>query len=371
MSLILFELIWSGIATLMSILPSLSFRKTLRFCLFAFWMAGNFTAATAQPRIPVAIDSLLQQAIIATVNQDYDRALVKVDTVIARDPEQPIGYLFRAATLQSRMLDYENDADEEEFLRSLKNCRQLSEKTLHKNPGDVYAHFWLGSAYGYESFYVGKKRKYLEAVHTAWKTIQHLETAIQLDPEMYDAYLGIGTYKYYRSKLKLLFWGDERAEGLAMVRQAVAHGKYSQYAAVNGLAWMLLDENLPGEAFALTDSILQQFPRSRFFLWAKAESAARLENYEQARACYQQIMSSLLAEHKLSPYLNAVCRSKMARLALQESRPSEACAQLDLIDEQNLPRETQGREMSKKIAQLRKSCLEATAAASNSRHGGQ
>ena len=324
----------------------------------------------AQSRISVAMDSLLTQTISATINQEYERALAAVDTVIKRAPEEPVGYLFQAATLQSRMLDYENNADEKAFIQSLRTCRRLAENLLRKNPQDAHAHFWLGSAYGYEAFYVGKGRRYIEAVHMGWKTMQHLETAVKLDPEIYDAYLAIGTYKYYRSKMKLLFLGDESREGVAMVQKAASHGQYSRYAALNGLTWVLLDENRNLEAYTLADSVLQKFPHSRFFLWGAAEAAARLQKFERARACYEQIMASLRAEEKLSPYLEAVCRTKLAQLALRESQPQEACAQLDLIDDKNLPRHAKGKEVAQKVKHLWASCLRA-AEASNGRHGGQ
>ncbi len=342
---------------------------------FIILLSCNFLLAkaessVAEPRLPVAIDSLLQKAIVATVNQEYENALAIINEVINRFPDEPVGYLFHAATLQSRMLDYENEGDEEAFLKSLKTCRQHSEKLLRRNANDAHAHFWLGSAYGYEAFYIGKKRRYLEAVHLGWKTLQHLETAVKLDPELHDAYLAIGTYKYYRSQMKLFFLGNESAEGLAMVRQAAAHGKYSRYAALNGLAWMLLDENLPAEAYAMTDSILQKFPRSRFFLWGAAESAARLEKFARARECYEQIMASLQEEQKLSPYLEALCRMKLARLALREAKPLEACTQLDFVAGKKLPKDTKGKDLARQIEQLRKTCLEA-AATSNGRHSGQ
>ncbi|MGH7494245.1 MAG: hypothetical protein ACREOO_17885 [bacterium] len=351
-------------------IPFHRFFKTLQFWILLLILAGWFDQAPAQQSTMVAIDSLLQKAIVATIQQKYDRANAFIDTVIAHAPEEPIGYLFRAATLQSRMLDYENDADAAVFMKSLKTCRQLSEKMLHKNPSHAHAHFWLGSAYGYEAFYLGKKRRYIEAVHKGWKTIQHLETAVRLEPDLYDAYLGIGTYKYYRSKMKLFFLGDESAEGLAMVRQAATRGKYSRYAAINGLTWMLLDENLVAEAYSMTDSVLQQFPHSRFFLWGAAESAARLQEFERARECYRQIMDSLQEEQKLSPYLEAVCRTKLARLALRQEKPQEACAQLDFIDVQRLSRDAKGKEVAKQMENLRKSCM-GIEAASNGRHSGQ
>ena len=322
----------------------------------------------AQPNTSAHFDSLLQGAVIATVEQEYERAFRLVDQAIGLAPQDPLGPLFRAATLQSRMMDYEVYADEKEFFKSLKQCRQLAEKKLQRRPNDAWGHFALGSAYGYEAFYVGKKKRYLEAAHLGWNSIKHLETAIRLDSTMYDAYLGIGTYKYYRSKLKLLFFSDEKEEGLAMVRKACARGKYSRYAALNGLTWILLDENKAQEAFALSDSVLRAHPRSRFFMWGVAESASRLDNLKYAREIYQRVLTTLTEEGKLTPYLEAVARTKLSRVEFKAGNIEGGCQEVARSAELKFERDPRQKDVAKTIASLQASCPQAPAY-SNGRSG--
>lgn len=315
------------------------------------------------------LDSLLQRAVVLTVDQEYAAAFRAIDEALALAPQEPLGHLFRAATLQSRMMDYEDYAEEKEFFKSLKTCRQLAERKLQRNAGDALAHFLLGSAYGYEAFYVGKKKRYLEAAHMGWNSIKHLETAIRLDSTMYDAYLGIGTYKYYRSKLKLLIFSDERETGIAMIRKACAFGKYSRFAAINGLTWVLLDENKPEEAFALSDSVLQHHPRSRFFMWGAAESAARLGKFDYAREVYRRLMATLGEEHKLSPYLEAVGRMKLTRLEFKAGNNEAGCRELQLVAGVDLARDERRKEVEKQIASLQTSCVKESTGYSNGRGG--
>lgn len=329
--------------------------------------AAGFAQSSSETS--VLLDSLLQHAILLTVDQEYESAFRLIDEALALAPQEPLGHLFRAATLQSRMMDYEDYGDEKEFLKSIKTCRRLAERKLQRRAGDAFGHFLLGSAYGYEAFYIGKKKRYLEAAHLGWKSIKHLETAIRLDSTMYDAYLGIGTYKYYRSKLKLLIFSDERETGLAMIRKACAYGKYSRFAAINGLTWVLLDENKPEEAFALSDSVLQRHPRSRFFMWGVAESAARLGNFDYSREIYQRLMTTLGEEQRLSPYLEAVCRMKLTKLEFKTGNNEAGCRELQNLASVDLARDERRKEVEKQIESLEAACRKESSGYSNGRSG--
>jgi tetratricopeptide (TPR) repeat protein len=311
------------------------------------------------------IDSLAQQAISLAIAQKYGEALAQADSAIKLAPEEPVGYFFRAAVLHARMLDYETLSDEKSFFSAVGTCRKLAQKKLRQNVKDAWGHFFLGSALGYEAFVLGKKKRYFEAFRTGWQCIQHLEAALKHDPQLYDAYLGIGTYKYYRSKMSknftwLPFVDDERAEGIHMIRQAIAKGRYSQTAAINGLCWILMDENRPEAALALVDSALAICPSSRFFLWVAAEAAYRIGHYERAVAHYIQILRSLQNENILSPYLVLVGHMRLARAYRAANKMKEACQELQRLDTLNLsPAErARGEALLKEADAYRKACEE-------------
>lgn len=309
------------------------------------------------------IDSLLQRAVALTVTQQYAEALALTDSVIGLAPKEPVGFLFRAAVLQSRMLDYETFEDEKIFFKATGACRKLAQDKVARRPQDAWAQFFLGSALGYEAFFLGKEQKYLEALHAGWQCLQHLEAALRRDPQLYDAYLGIGTYKYYRSKLSknfswLPFIEDERELGISMIRQAAAKGRYSRYAAINGLCWILLAENRPEEAAALVDSVLAFFPTSRFFLWGAAEAAYRLERYEEAGNHYTQILHSLQEEQRLTPYLEIATRTRLAKVYLAANKTAAACRELERIEAITLPRDDRkrGKTFLDEAEKYRKNC---------------
>jgi tetratricopeptide (TPR) repeat protein len=309
------------------------------------------------------IDTLLQQAISRTIAQKYGEAFALADSVIKLAPEEPVGYFFHAAILQARMLDYEKLMDEKTFLSATGACRKVAQKKLRQNANDAWAHFFLGSALGYEAFFLGKTKRFFEAFRTGMRCIHHLEAALKLDPQLYDAYLGIGTYKYYRSKMSknftwLPFVDDERAEGIRMIRQAMAKGRYSRSAAINGLSWILMDENRPEEALALVDSALALYPSSRFFLWSAGEAAYRVGRYEQAAACYEQIIQSLQNENVLSPYLELVGRTRLAKVYQAANKMEAACQELQRLGALELSKNerARGEAFLKDTAAYRKNC---------------
>jgi tetratricopeptide (TPR) repeat protein len=314
------------------------------------------------------IDSLLQRLITYTILQNYENALTLSDSVIKLTPKEPIGHFFRAAVLQARMMDYEDYAhDEKAFFAATGTCRKLAQQKLNARRDDGWAHFFLGSALGYEAFLIGKKKKYLEAFRSGWQSIQHLEAALKIDSQLYDAYLGIGTYKYYRSKMSqrfswLPFVKDERELGMRMIRQALAKGRYSRTAAINGLGWILMDEGRPAEALALIDSALITYPTSRFFLWGAGEAAYRVRRYDQAAAHYRRILSSLQNENHLSPYLELVGRTRLAKVYQAADKMEEACRELERVAVLSLSKRERdrGEEFLEEAGRYRRKCETAT-----------
>lgn len=339
--------------------------KLLFQCLYTYAQPASHAETINSNFLPAAkTDSLLTRLITLTTIQRYEEALAVAELVIRNSPQEPNGYFFQAAVLQARMMDYENYAgDEKAFLAATGACRKMAQQQLRERRNEAWAHFFYGSAVGYEAFVVGKKKKYFEAFRYGWESIQHLEAALKIDPQLYDAYLGIGTYKYYRSKMsKSLSWlpfiKDERALGIDMIRTALAKGRYSRTAAINGLSWILMDENRPAEALALIDSALAWYPNSRFFLWGAGEAAFRVGRYESAAAHYQQILASLQNENHLSPYLELAGRARLARAYQATNKMQEACLELELIDGLHLSKldRDRGEELLEEAGKQRKKC---------------
>jgi tetratricopeptide (TPR) repeat protein len=291
------------------------------------------TPLRGQETITTSMDSIIQRIVPLTIEQKYDSAL----GMCALLQEMPGGLAYamflKAAVLQSRMLDYENDAGKDEFFDASKQARELFQKSLRKSPRSAISHFFIGATYAYESFYFGKKDRLIDAFRTGWLCLQELEAALDLDDKLYDAYVGIGTFRYYQAKLGknftwLPFVEDKRDDAIAMIRKAIYHGKYSREAAINGLSWILMEEHREVEALALIDSALVEYPHSRFFMWGAGAANFRLERWSEAERYYKLILETFEEDNHSSPYNELVCHLKLAEIHLQQSNPTACREQL-------------------------------------------
>ncbi|MFQ5632457.1 MAG: tetratricopeptide repeat protein, partial [bacterium] len=253
------------------------------------------------------------------VNQEYADALQICQRLQKQYPQHPVGYFFEAATLQASMMDDENYKLKDRFFQLTAKVHKLCKAALRNDPQNSWLYFFMGGAMGYEAYFLGREQNYLKAFSDGWNSIQSLETAIALDAENYDAYLGIGAYKYYRSKLsKYLNWlpfvRDERKTGIEMIERAIEKGKFSKAAAMNALIWIHIGEKNYPQADALIDEALARYPNSRFFLWGKATSATEQKNWRRAEIVYKKILQSYAREGKRSSYNKLLCHTRLAEI---------------------------------------------------------
>jgi len=265
----------------------------------------------------VPIDSFVQECISLTISQKYDSAEAICKKIQTIDKHNPIGYLLLAATIQSKMMDYETDRWENAFHENIDKTIALCRHRLSQNRLDAWSHFCLGSAFCYKSFYLGKQHHLFQSLKFATRGIKELNQAVKLDSTMYDAYFAIGTYKYWKSrKIQFLTWlpfiKDERKTGIMMIQRTIEQGKFSKYAALNGLSWIYLDAGRIEDAISAAMSGLRDFPGSRFFLWCVADSYFKKQDYENAQVYYQKILDSILTEPHNNHYNEILSRQKLA-----------------------------------------------------------
>lgn len=285
------------------------------------------------------VDSLIQKGIEYSIKQNYTVAINIFKNIEKNFPDQPVGYFFHAATLQTKMMDYEIYSDEEEFLQLVDKTIVLAKQQIKQHKNNAKAYFFLGGAYGYLAFYEGKKEDYLKAFKNGFRSIKALEKALSIDNTLYDAYLGIGTYLYYRHRLSkfftwLPFMANDREKGIRMIKTAMELGTYSRHAALNSFCWIALQERNYKEAWRYVSNVLQKYPSSRIFLWCAAELATKLKKYDLAVRYYREILQSLRDERKLSPYNEATCYQKIAQIFMQQNRWQEAyqvCKKVETI----------------------------------------
>ncbi len=295
-------------------------KKSLWGGFITIFIAATLNASSPNStNLPDSSVSQIQNVIDLTVMQAYDEARNVCKNLQSQYPEHPIGYLFEAATLYSQMLDFELYDQKDEFFELTSRVKSLCKGALKEDPKNSWLYFFMGSATGYEAYVNGRDQKLYQAFREGLKSVDLLQKAFAIDSTNYDVYLGVGAYKYYKSKYsRYLSWTpfvkDERDIGVEMIRTAVTKGAFSRAPAINSLLWILIDSKDFSEAIMLADEALAEYPNSRFFLWAKADAAFKKGDFPMAQQAYAHILNTYKKEQKRS-YLNElICHARLAEI---------------------------------------------------------
>ncbi len=237
--------------------------------LFYFIPSGNL--------ICDEIDDFTHRGIKATMLQNYKLAFETFDSLKLFTNDDPRPYFYHAAALQASMMDFEDYKEEELFFELIRQTVKNTEPWIKIDSLKAMGFFFKGAALSYKGFYYAQKKEYLKGLRDIVTGIKLLQKVIRLDSTYYDAYLGIGSYKYWRSRLtQFINWlplvEDQRLEGIVMIEKAIQFGRYGEDVALNSLIWIEMDRGNFERAIKLSLNMQEKFPGSRYFIWPLAET---------------------------------------------------------------------------------------------------
>lgn len=305
--------------------------------LVALFLLISFTRLQSNQSITVENDSLIQKAIEFSIQHDYELAEEIFLKIINKYPEHPIGYFFMAATIQSKMIDFETEKWDDKFFYYINLTIEKADSMITgRAKTDSWVKFYKGSALSYLAFFEGRREKYLPAIGHAISGISLLKKITKINPLFYDAYFGIGSYNYWVSRItRFVNWlpliPDKRESGIQMVKQAVEKGKFTQYAAMNELIWILLDAGNSEQALYYAQAGLKNFPDSRFFLWGAAKSSFAAKNFKTSIEYFQQLLESITNAIPNNHYNEYICRVKLIECFLETNNKQQAKNQIDCL----------------------------------------
>lgn len=282
------------------------------------------------------IDSLLTAGITEIVKQQYNSAYKIFTRIDSSKPDLPFGKIYRAAVLIAKSTDYAEGYNFNKINELLNSAKGKSEALLEQNEKSLWNNYFVALTLGYRAYFKILTGSYLDAFVDGYKAVQYFERCMQINPGFSEAYLALGTYKYWKSaKAKSLNWlpffNDERKEGIKLLEHAVDNSSYNKYLALNSLIWIYINEKKFAKAKELSLTALKNFPGSRFFMWGLARAYEDIDK-TKAIETYKQIQNSLAAENHLTNINNVELLHKMAMLYHRQNKLTEALKLLTAID---------------------------------------
>jgi len=242
-------------------------------------------------------DKLILQGLDAAYSLDFERSASLFSEAGRLEPEHPAGPFFLASL---QWLEYSQNADvpgtvdalEPKFNQIMDQALERARKMYAKKHDDPEANFYLGAIYGMKGRWFLLKYKWIRAAHYGFKGYKYLKRAVELNPECYDAYLGMGMYDYYSDTLpavvkfaaSMIVRGDKR-RGLRYIQKTMEKGHYSVTEAKIFLVGILAAyEKQPDKALQIVQELRLQNPNNLFFVLMEMGPRLCLQDWNGAIA---------------------------------------------------------------------------------------
>ncbi|MBI4726469.1 tetratricopeptide repeat protein [candidate division TA06 bacterium] len=274
-------------------------------------------------------DARIDRGLEILYQGQYQEAIDTFDVFISQHPKNPAGYFFKAGAYQLRSMSYETQVWDDTQALLLDSSLELSHKAVNRDRRDPWAFFIRGGTYAYRAAIKARAKDYFSALSNGLSAVSDLNKAAALDPQLYDAYLGIGSFHYFRTKaasiLKWLpFIGDNREKGIAEIKTAMEKGRYSKVLAQNGLAWIYLDYEKYPLALEQAQQLEKSFPQNHIFFWIAPEVYRRTKQWDKGSAGYARLLKLLDQSQPMNNFNRVFVGSRLAKCYYQEKKYREA-----------------------------------------------
>lgn len=286
--------------------------------IIAFVLAWSFSLS-AQQYPDAKVDQLLKAGIDNLINHQYRDAEKKFLRLKNEFPDLPFGNIYLAALRIVRSEDLGEQFDEAYISGRFAEAEDQCSKLLDNNGNNIWNLYFNALLKGQKAYFNAIKHNYIQAFSTGLSSVSNFEKCLKLDPSFYESYTAIGTYKYWRSeKTSFLNWlpfvSNEKETGIKYLQLSVAKSSYNRYLAKNSLIWIYINEKRSGEAAAMAEQMLKEYPENRTFKWALARAFMDMDK-RKAFEVYSDLLNSYLSEENQNHYQEIVLKHKMAMIS--------------------------------------------------------
>jgi len=250
---------------------------------------------------------LADEGIRLAYNLDFDKATQKFNQLIELEPDNPKGYLLQSISFYYRyQLGENHKAFAKEFLNLSKKTIRKAERLRSTPERKLDAMFYLGTTNMYLAAYYGWESKWIKAFLYGRKGISYLERLVELDPNYYDAYLGLGLYHYYTDILPtlakpvtyLLGLRPDRAQGIRDLELAARKGTYSRAEALLflGSIYLYIEKDYR-KSLVYLEELSSLYPENASYLMLLGENYEKLDLQDMALETLTKLVADSGATH--------------------------------------------------------------------------
>jgi hypothetical protein len=300
------------------------------FCLSVAACASFFPGQARASELDIPPDA--KQAIDLMYLGKPEEALALAHKLEAERPEHPLGYLIEADVLwwniyckwsqrkyntidawsHTRPADADDDAD----LALADKVAHLAEAGIAKSD-TAEMELYAGLGYASRARLLGLRYEKMPVARAGVEARKHLLRCLELDPNMADAYLGLGLYNYYVDTLSALakilrFFmgipGGDKREGLRQLEIASTKGQLTHVEARFNMAKSLRNYDRDyARAERAAAPLVTEHPGNCIFLLLAGDIEQKLGHTEEAAARFRAAAAA--------PWEESACAERAHQLA--------------------------------------------------------
>ncbi len=324
-----------------------AYRAVIRFLPVILFFVSS-AAFAGDTMVPAEASSSVSMAVLSG---DYGLAEQRADDFIKQYPRQPAGYLFKASVLHCVNIDYEDFSRSDDFFALLDYAEKLARNKLAEDSADLWAAYYIHAADGLRAAWSSAEGRFFYSLAKGRSGAMGMIDLIEKDPELYDAYLMAGTYRFWKSYavrplVRLPLIGDERSRGIEDVRKAIEHGYFTGPLSNTALIEIYIKHD-PEKALELAEKMTAAYPDCRLFRWQLGESHKVLEQYDEAVEVFTALADTFRSDLRDDGSGALRCWWKLAVLSKDVGKKEKVCYYcrkiLDLAERDSVAKRQQER----------------------------
>ncbi|MEW5950314.1 MAG: hypothetical protein AB1637_00305 [Elusimicrobiota bacterium] len=149
--------------------------------------------------LPKDLREISKKGIDAIYAVELDKAEQNFKEAVEKYPDHPFGHFGLAMTKWAHFeyLDDESDPSlDSQYYRLTDKAIEIGKAWIKKHPKDANAHMCMGGMYGLRARLYLMQHSWIKAYFSGKKALSYMKKSLDIDPELYDSYLGLGMYEY-------------------------------------------------------------------------------------------------------------------------------------------------------------------------------
>lgn len=229
----------------------------------------------------------------------WDKAEDEFKELIEKYPGRPEGYHYLSGIYVWYYLSSKDKNDLKTFTAYSDTAIDLAVKLIDKNSNDGNLQYIAGANYSYRAIAFGSAENYLDAAWASKRSESFLKKALEINPEMYDAYLGLGLYNYavgqipgaFRWALKLAGISGDVETGIYYIKLAADKGNYSKVEAQYYYSQIISEayNDLKSSSFYLTN-LVKKFPENILFNYSLGSLRIKERELNEAEKILRKVL---------------------------------------------------------------------------------